>query len=107
LNPWLGLVADMGFNGKCDFGSDTYNCCDYPFTTLHVGHEGNVIICCTDDVNAECVLGEIKQKGDIKKIWESENFERIRNLFYNGFYNDPAQVIKPCNKCNRLRAIMG
>ena len=72
LNPWFDLVKDMAGKEGHSLGSITPSICEHPFTLLYAGWDGKVIICCTDGVNGECVLGEIKEKGDLRRIWEGE-----------------------------------
>lgn len=97
INPWFNLVTDMA---SVEYGAEEpntcKNICDYPFNVLHVGWDGKVIICCTDDVDEECVLGEIREKGDLVKIWEGQKLQEIRDKFNNYIID-----IAPCNKCNR------
>ena len=96
LNPWFDLVKDMAGKNGYDLGCVTPSVCDYPFILFHVGWDGKVIICCTDDVNEECVLGEVKEKGDLRKIWHGEKLEQIRKDF-----NEYKINIAPCNRCHR------
>lgn len=96
LNPWFNLVADMAHP---DFGAMPpmeKNICDYPFILLHVGWNGDVILCCTDDVDAECVLGKIEGRGDLQKVWHGEAMEEMRRK-HREYIIDMA----PCNKCSR------
>jgi len=97
INPWFNLVKDMG---SAEWGSEApnmnRNICDYPFILFHVGWDGKVIICCTDDVDEELVLGEVKEKGDLRKIWEGPKLQEIRDKF-NNYVIDTA----PCTKCER------
>lgn len=97
LNPWFNLVKDMA---SAEFGADPpamqKNICDYPFILLHVGWNGDVIICCTDDVDGECVLGHIKEKGDLKSVWHGDKLNEIRRL-----HNEYTITMKPCDKCER------
>lgn len=96
LNPWFGLVESMAGKSGYDVGCNTPSICDYPFILFHVGWDGKVIICCTDDVNEECVLGEVKSKGDLRRIWYGEKLEQIRKDF-----NEYKINIAPCDRCNR------
>jgi hypothetical protein len=97
INPWFNLVRDMASTEYgYDKGSLSKTVCDYPFILLHVGWDGKVIICCTDDVDEECVLGEFKESGDLRRIWHGPVLEEIRNKF-NNYIIDTA----PCVKCSR------
>jgi len=79
LNPWFNLVQDMA---SLEYGSAgvslNKHVCDYPFILLHVGWNGDVIICCTDDVDGECVLGKIEKEGDLLEVWFNDKFKEIR-----------------------------
>lgn len=95
LNPWFNLVADMaGADGPQSFERSI---CWYPFILLHVGWNGDVIICCTDDVDGECVLGRIEKEGDLRELWHGPVFEAMRDKHRNYDINS----VKPCNKCER------
>lgn len=97
LNPWFNLVEDMAHQEHGSAGvSLNRNICEYPFILLHVGWNGDVIVCCTDDVDGECVLGTIRERGDLRKIWHGEKFEEMRRK-HNAYIIDMA----PCNKCER------
>jgi radical SAM protein with 4Fe4S-binding SPASM domain len=97
INPWFNTVKDMAsMEWGADLGCLTKSICDYPFILFHVGWDGKVIICCTDDVDEESDLGEIKEKGDLRKIWEGPKLQEIRDKF-NNYIVDKA----PCTKCER------
>ena len=97
LNPWFNTVADMAHP---DFGPQPSELkktiCDYPFILLHVVWDGAVLVCCTDDISGELKLGKIEKPGDLKRIWESEEYQELRRK-HNAFDIDMA----PCNKCER------
>ena len=94
LNPWFDLVTDMAGKEGCSPGCVAPSICEHPFILLYAGWNGQVPICCTDGVNAECVLGEIKEKGDLKRIWEGDKLGQIRKDF-NGY----KITIQPCKRC--------
>lgn len=94
LNPWFDLVKDMAGKDGHSPGSIVPSICEHPFTLLYAGWDGKVLICCTDGVNGECTLGEIKEKGDLKRIWEGDKLNQIRKDF-----NEYKITIQPCNKC--------
>lgn len=97
LNPWFNLVKDMAHP---DFGAappaNKPNICDYPFILLHVGWNGDVIICCSDDVDGDCILGRIEKEGDLRKVWHGPVLEAIREKHRNYVID-----MKPCDKCER------
>lgn len=97
LNPWFNLVKDMAHEEYgADKGATSPSICDYPFILLHVGWNGDVIICCTDDVDGEAVFGRIKERGDAMRIWNGPGLQKVREDFNN-------YIIKgsPCDKCER------
>ena len=97
LNPWFNLVKDMA---SAEYGASPAslepNICDYPFILLHVGWNGDCIICCTDDVDGEGIMGHIKEPGDLKRVWMGEKYQHMRAR-HNAYIIDMA----PCNKCER------
>lgn len=94
LNPWFDLVRDMAGKEGYSPGCFAPSICEHPFILLYVGWDGQIPICCTDGVNAECVLGEIKENGDLKRIWEGDKLSQIRKDF-----NEYKITIEPCKKC--------
>ncbi|MFZ3064217.1 MAG: SPASM domain-containing protein [Nitrospirota bacterium] len=94
LNPWFDLVKDMAGKEGHSPGSIAPSICEHPFILLYAGWDGQVLICCTDGVNGECTLGEIKEKGDLKRIWEGDKLNQIRKEF-----NEYKITIQPCKKC--------
>lgn len=108
LNPWLDLVIDMagkeGFDAghmkRPESGEAT---CFYPFKTCHIGWDGEMIICCTDDVNAECSFGKVKEPGDLTRLWNGPALEAIRAEFNNLFGGDITNAPAPCQKCHLLK----
>ncbi len=97
LNPWFNLVKDMA---SAEHGAAPASLepaiCDYPFILLHVGWNGDCIICCTDDVHGEGIMGHISDHGDLEKIWHGREYEAMREK-HNSYNIDMA----PCNHCER------
>lgn len=96
LDSWLEYIRDVAVECS-DVTSPAV--CDYPFRVLHVGWDGTVLICCTDDVNGEMALGKIFVEGDVKEIWNSKEMESIRDRHNNMDVNGLA----PCNRCGRTK----
>lgn len=96
LDRWLGFVDGMaGPGGYSDVTSP--GVCDYPFKVLHVAWNGDVLICCTDDVQGELRLGTIKEPSDIVRIWQSDRYQAIRAR-----HNDlDVKGLSPCDRCGR------
>jgi len=101
LNPWFGLVSEYAWKNGYDEGCLSPSVCDYPFILSHVGWNGDVLICCTDDVRGDCKLGKIIEPGDLVRIWEGKEMNNIRGLFNSFFFSKREKVIAPCNECNR------
>lgn len=96
LDRWLGYVDGMsGPGGYSDV--TTPGVCDYPFKVLHVAWNGEVLVCCTDDVNGELKLGTITAKSDILRIWNSGLYEQIRAR-HNAI---DVAGLSPCDRCGR------
>lgn len=96
LNPWFNLVRDMAHPAFGPQAEPGRHICDYPFILLHVGWNGDVIICCSDDVDGECVLGHIEKEGDLRAVWEGPVLEAVREKHRNYIID-----MKPCDKCER------
>ena len=96
LDRWLGYVDGMaGPGGYSDVTSP--GVCDYPFKVLHVAWNGDVLICCTDDVNGELKLGTITEKSDILRLWNSGPYQEIRAR-HNAL---DVKGLAPCDRCGR------
>ncbi len=96
LNPWFNLVSDMAGAAGPSPPARERNICDYPFILMHVGWNGDVIVCCTDDVDGECVLGHFSQPGDLHRIWHGPELEEMRRK-----HREYIIDMKPCDKCER------
>jgi len=91
--------CDPGQVSRPDTGEQM---CHYPFKTAHIGWDGEMIICCTDDVNAECTFGKVQERGDLLKLWHSEKLNNIRASFDRMFDDNIENAPSPCKKCFRL-----
>lgn len=107
LNPWFDLVTEMaGPEGpdpaamrRPGSGVDT---CHYPFKTCHIGWDGEMIICCTDDVNQDTHFGKVKEPGDLMRLWNGAELRLIRERFNRFFDGDFSSAPKACQRCYRL-----
>lgn len=97
LNPWFNTVSDMA---SVTHGPDAAHMspgvCDYPFQLLHVGWDGDCIVCCYDDIHGEGIMGHIESEGDLARVWEGEVYEEMRRK-----HNSYDISMKPCNHCER------
>lgn len=95
LDSWFGHVSDQAVDT-----SDVMNpnVCDYPFRVLHIGWDGQIIICCTDDVDSLLNFGYI-QDNDVSKFWRSPEMEEIRDRHNNL----DVKNLTPCNICGRTK----
>lgn len=100
LDSWLGYVKNAGPGGYSDVLESAV--CDYPFRVLHVGWNGDVLICCTDDVDGELKLGTIREAADVKKIWFSPLLDEIR-LRHNALN---VKGLTPCDRCGRTQGYL-
>ena len=100
LDSWLGYVDTAGPGGYSDVTQPAV--CDYPFKVLHVGWNGDVLICCTDDVNGELKLGTITSREDVKKIWHSPLLDEIR-VRHNAL---DVKGLTPCDRCGRTKGYL-
>lgn len=101
LDRWLGYVD--GFAGPGGYSDVTSpGVCDYPYKVLHVAWNGDVLVCCTDDVQGELKLGTITEKSDILRIWNSQQYEELR-VRHN---NLDVKGLSPCDRCGRTAGYM-
>lgn len=100
LDSWLGTVTTAGPGGYSDVTQPAV--CDYPFKVLHVAWNGDVLICCTDDVHGELKLGTITTAADVKQIWTSPLLDEIR-LRHNAL---DVKGLSPCDRCGRTKGYL-
>lgn len=72
--------------------------CEYPWTSLTVMADGNVVPC-TQISNSEIVLGNIK-KNTLEEIWNSDEYKKFRNWHISG--NFP-KGHKCQNQCDQVK----
>lgn len=99
LDPWLETVRDIAVECS-DVTSPAV--CDYPYRVLFVTWNGKVTICCTDTLKNELVIGEIKDKSDIKSIWYSSLMEQLRARHNNL----DVKCLAPCDRCGRTKGYL-
>ena len=106
LIPWFDTVKDMAGPAGAYYITEEpktgEEICYHPFKTLHIGWNGDMIICCTDDIAGEEVFGVVEKKGDLARLWNCERLNHIRCMFNNKFNKDLNNAPKPCQKCQFL-----
>ncbi len=55
--------------------------CDYLLEKPYVDHNGDVFLCC---INPAYRMGNVIRDGGLETIWNSDNYKKIREVFYNG-----------------------
>lgn len=70
--------------------------CSTPLTTFNILSNGDVILCC-DDFSNKLILGNVQQSS-IKEIWNSENYNKIRDMLFKGNYEN----IPACRTCSKI-----
>jgi len=58
--------------------SDKYHLCPYPWTSLVIASNGNVVACCRD-LEHKTVLGNLFTQ-DLLEIWNGEKYKKMRQL---------------------------
>lgn len=67
--------------------------CAQPFQRMFLKFNGNVTICCVDDKD-QTIVGKWRE-ASLKSIWQSEEYQAIRDKHASGHYYD----IEMCKKC--------
>ncbi len=70
--------------------------CEYPWTSLTVMAEGNVVPC-TQISNNELVLGNIKEES-LEDIWNGENFRKLRQMHITGNFPKGHKCSERCDQ---------
>ena len=89
----LAAVRDMRPSELEDSGYPCRGICDYLLEKPYIDHNGNVFLCC---INPTYRIGNILRDGGLEQIWNSENYRKIRKLFYNG------HIPNCCTNCQFL-----
>ena len=76
-------------------GNDNnYNLCHYPWTSVVIASNGDVVACCRD-LQHKTVLGNLFDD-DLISIWNGEKYQNLRK----GLINRNPQAIKACENCD-------
>ena len=70
--------------------------CEYPWTSLTVMAEGNVVPC-TQISNNEIILGNVNKKS-LKDIWNSEEYQNFRNMHITGNFPKGHKCVEKCDQ---------
>ena len=79
-------------------GRKIFRGCSMPLLSLNILYNGDVILCC-DDFSNKMILGNVNESS-IKEIWNSEKYQKIREMLYNGEY----EKITVCHKCSKVNS---
>jgi len=67
--------------------------CEYPWTSLTVMADGNVVPC-TQISNNEIILGNVNEN-TLEEIWNGEKYKQI----FDAHKNNTRQKFFPCDRC--------
>ena len=70
--------------------------CEYPWTSLTVMADGNVVPC-TQISNNELVLGNIKEN-TLEEIWNGKKYEELRKMHISGNFPKDHKCLKKCDQ---------
>ena len=70
--------------------------CEYPFTSLTVMADGNVVPC-TQIPNNEIVFGNVKDKS-LEEIWNGEEYKNFRQMHINGNFPKNHKCYSRCDQ---------
>jgi radical SAM protein with 4Fe4S-binding SPASM domain len=86
----------LSFKFKRHFSLKMVKGCSTPLTTFNIMSNGDVILCCNDFSN-KLILGNVNNLS-IREIWNSEKYQRIREMLFNGEY----KKIAGCSDCSKV-----
>lgn len=69
--------------------------CDWILKQSYVDLKGNVAMCCR---NQSFHMGNINDEGCFEKVWNSEFYKKLRNIFYSGY------IPESCLKCGLIES---
>jgi radical SAM protein with 4Fe4S-binding SPASM domain len=76
------------------FSNNKYYGCLYPWTSLNITWNGDVVTCCRD-LDGEYILGNILESS-IENIWNGENYIRLRDAILK----QKLELISSCRSCD-------
>jgi radical SAM protein with 4Fe4S-binding SPASM domain len=78
--------------------------CEYPFTSLSIMSDGNVVPC-TQDYNSEMIMGNIHQE-TLEEIWNEKKYRQFREYHITGKFPENFKCNERCDNmmvCERKR----
>jgi radical SAM protein with 4Fe4S-binding SPASM domain len=91
-NRWL-FEQDQGLENKSHYAKQY---CEYPWTSLTVMADGNVVPC-TQISNNEIILGNIKNN-TLEEIWNGDNYKKFRQMHINGNFPKDHKCKNSCDQ---------
>jgi radical SAM protein with 4Fe4S-binding SPASM domain len=83
-----------GFLSKAINRSQKYHLCPYPWTTLRIAANGDIVACCRD-LRHETILGDLNASG-LKEIWNGKSMQMLRKVLLD---KKPERA-KACKGCD-------
>ncbi len=74
--------------------NNKYNLCPYPWTSMVIESNGDMVACCRD-LQHKTVLGNLFNE-DLVSIWNGQKYQNLRKALAN---RNP-QAIKACENCD-------
>ena len=78
--------------------------CEYPWTSLTVMADGNVVPC-TQISNNEIVLGNINENS-LEEIWNGKKYEEFRKMHISGKFPENHKCLKNCDQVKLFEYII-
>lgn len=91
-NRWL-YEEEPGLECKAHYESQY---CEYPWTSLSIMAEGNVVPC-TQDYNCEMVMGDANRES-LEEIWNSTAYENFRKWHITGDFPKHYKCVARCDQ---------
>ncbi len=91
-----GGVATGGYQPEVDL----YKPCHYPFYSMMLDWNGDVMLC-VHDWNKKIRMGNITLDSMLN-VWQSKNFDKYRSILKKG-----KRVLPPCSSCNTNGTLQG
>lgn len=91
-NRWL-FEQDKNLNNNSHYAKQY---CEYPWTSLTVMADGNVVPC-TQISNNEIVLGNIKENS-LEEIWNGKKYQDFRKMHISGNFPKDHKCKKSCDQ---------
>lgn len=83
-------------NGSKRFETCTKEYCEYPWTSMTVMADGNIVPC-SQDYDCELVMGNIREKS-LSEIWNSDIYRKFREMHITGKFPGNHKCRKRCDQ---------